>query len=195
MRDFVLSQSHTGKNPLHYRFVTYPQRCCEINQGRQREHLRNPLWHNLRGSTGHISDILAQLFHRRYGTLCRRWFFSRGCHCNRSEITYPLFVHVRLLRRTLQLEKILYTNTLQSDKWEVRSCSYPPVGSALARCNAIFENASPFSCQRPYLSHLSAMREKDLLRDLFLVEHFLPKGQSSTWSLSFCPRPTDSSGI
>ena len=39
------------------------------------------------------------------------------------------------------------------------------------------------------LSHLSAMQEKDLLRDLFLVEHFLPKGQSSTWSLSFCPRP------
>ena len=38
------------------------------------------------------------------------------------------------------------------------------------------------------LSYLSVMREEDLLGDLFVVEHLLPMGQSSTWLLSICPR-------
>ena len=38
------------------------------------------------------------------------------------------------------------------------------------------------------LSYLSVMREGDLLGDLFVVEHLLPMGQSSTWLLSICPR-------
>ena len=39
-----------------------------------------------------------------------------------------------------------------------------------------------------YLIYLSVMREEDLLGDLFVVEHLLPMGQSSTWLLSICPR-------
>ena len=38
------------------------------------------------------------------------------------------------------------------------------------------------------LSYLSVMREGDLLGELFVVEHLLPMGQSSTWLLSICPR-------
>ena len=38
------------------------------------------------------------------------------------------------------------------------------------------------------LSYLSVMREEDLLGDLFVIEHLLPMGQSSTWLLSICPR-------
>ena len=39
------------------------------------------------------------------------------------------------------------------------------------------------------LSYLSVMQEEDLLGDLFLVEHHLLMGQSSTWLLPICPRP------